>query len=159
MLSVVRLHHITAHSVTSDRGDGSKHFLFKWFLWEWKAMWEKNPENEEELQQGSHARQPGPGDDETEAHFRTEIPTNLTSPQFIKANPGGRAPTPLQSFHALTQLLISAERWGLKPDKSSPHLPGSRTPSFPRNICSGAAWRFILNLCLCLFVKRERDGY
>lgn len=34
----------------------------------------------------------GLGDDETEAHFRTESPTNLTSPQFIKANPGGKEP-------------------------------------------------------------------
>lgn len=33
-----------------------------------------------ELQQGSHAKAPGLGDDETEAHFRTEISTNLTSP-------------------------------------------------------------------------------
>lgn len=93
MLSLVRLRHIIAHSVTSDGGEGSEHVSTA-FSGNQRQNERENPENEEELQQGSHARFPGRGDDETGAHFRTESPTNLKSPQFIKANPGGEAQSP-----------------------------------------------------------------
>lgn len=155
MLSLVRLHHIIAHSVTSNRGEGSKRFLFKSFLWEWKAMWERNPGNEEELQQGSHARR-------RDLEMMKQRPTLeqralqiLQVPSLSKPIQEAKPPQhTLSHFMPSHKRLISAERWSLKPDKSfTPFTGKTNTFTSPEYLFSVAGSRFIQNLCLCLFVK------
>lgn len=139
MLSLVCLSHIIAHSVTSVTGEGSKHFLFKWFLWEWKAMWVRNPENEEELQQGSHARL-------RDLEMMKQKPTleqralqifqvpSLSKPIQQATNP----PPPLTFSHFMPSHSFSFPQRGevWNQINSLPHLPASWTPSFPQNISS-----------------------
>jgi len=105
-----------------------------------KAIWARNRENEEELQQGSHARHRDLEMMKQKPTLEQRTPKSLTSPPVYQSQ-SRRQSRPLPSHFMPSRSFSSlqgGEVWNQI--NSLPHLPASWTPWFPPQIFVQCSW-------------------